>query len=76
MLPGSMCIILRNLFLQSRERYGKRLYGKGGDRFPSSFYVAVLLLGPLCEEGELSHIRKTAIHSWEDNLFKSLYFPV
>ena len=67
MLPWSMCIILRNLFLQ---------YGKGGDRFPSSFYVAVLLLGPLCEEGELSHIRKTAIHSWEDNLSKSLYFPV
>lgn len=44
--------------------------------FHLPFTQPVLLLGPLCEEGELSHIRKTAIHSWEDNLFKSLYFPV
>lgn len=76
MLPWSMCIMLRNLFCSQGNGTGTDCMVREVTVFHLPFTQPVLLLGPLCEEGELSHIRKTAIHSWEDNLFKSLYFPV
>ena len=75
MPPWNMCIILRNLFCSEGN-------GTGTDCMVREVTVSIFLLhsrpiaGALCEEGELSHIRKTAIHSWGDNLLKSLYFPV